>query len=187
MSVLNEALGFLGLAGGSNARNGRYEPGMAKPRKEQRDLAEAMRQLPGRYADRLSARTLQRIIGAAAAGQWENAVNELIAACPRRGGHRRRTRRPARPTGRPDHASSTCRQRGRSALIRQSLPTEPSDHQRPSASGISGALAAEGAQERRSSKLADVTYQRGFRGKREGVGQIPGREGVTIWLPAPRA
>jgi hypothetical protein len=58
MSVLNEALGVLGPAGDSN---GRYEPGMAKPRKEQRDLAEAMRQLPGRYADRLSARTVQRI------------------------------------------------------------------------------------------------------------------------------
>jgi hypothetical protein len=80
MSVLNEALGFLGLAGGSNARNGRYEPSMAKPRKEQRDLAEAMRRLPGRYADRLSARTVQRITGAAAAGQWEKAVDELITA-----------------------------------------------------------------------------------------------------------
>jgi hypothetical protein len=80
MSVLNEALEFLGLAGDSNARNGRYEPSMAKPRKEQRDLAEAMRRLPGRYADRLSARTLQRITAAAAAGQWEKAVNELITA-----------------------------------------------------------------------------------------------------------
>jgi hypothetical protein len=77
MSVLNEALGVLGPAGDSN---GRYEPGMAKPRKEQRDLAEAMRRLPGHYADRLSARTLQRITDAAAAGQWENAVNELITA-----------------------------------------------------------------------------------------------------------
>jgi hypothetical protein len=77
MSVLNEALGVLGPAGDSN---GRYEPGMAKPRKEQRDLAEAMRQLPGHYADRLLARTLQRIIGTAAARQWEKTVDELITA-----------------------------------------------------------------------------------------------------------
>jgi hypothetical protein len=51
---------------------------MAQSRKEQRELAEAMRRLPGRYADRLSARTREKIAGAAAAGQWERAIDQLI-------------------------------------------------------------------------------------------------------------
>jgi hypothetical protein len=69
MSVLSEALEFLGLAEGSKVRNVRYESGMAKPRKEQRELAEAMRR-PARYADGPPARTLEKIKSAAASGQW---------------------------------------------------------------------------------------------------------------------
>jgi hypothetical protein len=79
MSVFTEALELLGLAGGST-RYRRQESGMATTRQEQRELAETMRALPGRFADRLSARTLQQVTGAAAAGQWEEAVEELIIA-----------------------------------------------------------------------------------------------------------
>jgi hypothetical protein len=80
MSVLSEALEFLGLTGGSEASAGRYELRVARTRKEQRELAEAMRRLPGRFADRLPARTVEQIRGAAAAGRWEQAVDELITA-----------------------------------------------------------------------------------------------------------
>jgi hypothetical protein len=78
--VLNEALEFFGLTTGSNARSSRYESGMAQSRIEQRELAEAMRRLPGRYADRLSARTREKITGAAAGGQWEKAIDDLMTA-----------------------------------------------------------------------------------------------------------
>jgi hypothetical protein len=53
---------------------------MPPTRKEQRDLAEAMRGLPGRYVDRISARTVDKITRYAAAGQWERAVHDLITA-----------------------------------------------------------------------------------------------------------
>jgi hypothetical protein len=43
-----------------------------------RELAQAMRHLPGRYTDRLGPRTLQRVTSAAAAGQFEKAVEQLI-------------------------------------------------------------------------------------------------------------
>jgi hypothetical protein len=39
-----------------------------------------MRTLPGRFADQLSARALDRTTAAAAAGRWEEAAEELIAA-----------------------------------------------------------------------------------------------------------
>jgi hypothetical protein len=42
--------------------------------------AEVVRQMPGRYAGRLSARALEEITGAAAAGQWEKAIDQLIMA-----------------------------------------------------------------------------------------------------------
>ena len=80
MNVLNEALELLGLAGGSNERPERNELAMARTRNEQRELAERMRRLPGRFADRLSARTLKQVTDAAAAGRWEQAVDELITA-----------------------------------------------------------------------------------------------------------
>jgi thioredoxin-like negative regulator of GroEL len=86
MSVLSEALEFLGLAGGSDASAGRYELRMARTRNEQRELAEAMRRLPGRFATRLSAQTMEQVRGAAAAGRWEQAVDELIIALQARAG-----------------------------------------------------------------------------------------------------
>jgi hypothetical protein len=79
MSVLNEALQFLGLAGGA-ARYWGPAPCASRPRQEQRELAATMRALPGRFADRLSASALERITGTAAAGRWEEAVDELITA-----------------------------------------------------------------------------------------------------------
>jgi hypothetical protein len=80
MSVLSEALEYLGLAAGTEVPGGRYEVRIARTRKEQRELAEAMRRLPGRFADRLSPRTVEQVRGAAAAGRWEQAVDELIIA-----------------------------------------------------------------------------------------------------------
>lgn len=78
--MLSEALEFLGLAGGSEAPADRYELRVARTRKEQRELADAMRRLPDRFADRLSARTVEQVRAAAAAGRWEHAVDELITA-----------------------------------------------------------------------------------------------------------
>jgi hypothetical protein len=79
MSVLSEALAFLGIVGDSD-RYARRDSGMCRTREEQRELAAAMRALPGRFVGRLSARALERITGAAAAGRWEEAVEELITA-----------------------------------------------------------------------------------------------------------
>jgi hypothetical protein len=80
MSVFSEALELLGLAGGSARYRRGQESAMARTRQEQRELAETMRALPGRFADRLSVRTLQQVTVAAAAGRWEEAVEELIIA-----------------------------------------------------------------------------------------------------------
>lgn len=52
---------------------------LAEP-EEIRALAQVMRRLPGRYADRLPPRILRRVGGAAAAGQWEHAVDRLLTA-----------------------------------------------------------------------------------------------------------
>jgi len=43
-----------------------------------RELAQTMRHLPGRYTGRLGPRTLRRVTNAAAAGQFERAVEQLI-------------------------------------------------------------------------------------------------------------
>jgi hypothetical protein len=85
MSVLNEALEFLGLAAGSKTHNDSYELVMPRTRKEQRELADAMRELPDRFAGRVPAHVLEQIRVAAAAGQWERAVDELISALHARG------------------------------------------------------------------------------------------------------
>ena len=77
MAVLTEAL--VHLVGGWKA--GRCESGDWNwTPMEHRGLADAMRRLPGRYADRLHPRTLERITGAVAAGRWERAVDQLITA-----------------------------------------------------------------------------------------------------------
>jgi hypothetical protein len=42
-----------------------------------------MRGLPGRYTDRVPTNTLRQITGSAAAGQWEQAVDQLISVLDR--------------------------------------------------------------------------------------------------------
>jgi hypothetical protein len=79
MSVLNEALEFLGLTGDSAPRD-RYELRIPSTRKEQRELAATMRRLPGCFAGRLSARTVEQVQAWAATGRWEQAIDELITA-----------------------------------------------------------------------------------------------------------
>src|SRR3954471_13905177 len=79
MAVWSEALWLVRLAGGRVTRRRRYRPASATPQ-ERRRLATAMRVLPSQYADRLAPRPVQRITAAAAAGQWEDAVEALINA-----------------------------------------------------------------------------------------------------------
>lgn len=81
MVVFSDVLWIMRLAGGRvvRRRRRRLQPA-AVTRAETRKLAEVMRALPGRYADRLPARTLDRVAEAAAAGEWERAVEQAIAA-----------------------------------------------------------------------------------------------------------
>ncbi|GAB2807364.1 hypothetical protein GCM10027176_10560 [Actinoallomurus bryophytorum] len=79
MSVLDEALEFLGLSARSNTHDP-YELAMPGTRTEQRELAEAMRRLPGRFAGRVSAQVREQVNAAAAAGRWEQAVDRLVTA-----------------------------------------------------------------------------------------------------------
>jgi hypothetical protein len=51
-----------------------------KVKLEQREVARAVRCLPGRFTDRLPERTLQRISIAASGGQWERVMADLIAS-----------------------------------------------------------------------------------------------------------
>ena len=82
--MLNEALAFLGLTGGSG-HGGRPAAERDGTREEQRRLAATVRALPGRFADRLSGPSLERITGAAASGQWEDAVDDLLTTLCVRG------------------------------------------------------------------------------------------------------
>jgi hypothetical protein len=61
-------------------RRCRPESGIAVSRQAQRDLAARMRTVPGRFTGRLSAAALERVRSAAAAGRWEEAIEELITA-----------------------------------------------------------------------------------------------------------
>jgi hypothetical protein len=79
MAVWSEAVRLVRLAGGQLIRRRRYRVASVTPQ-ESRELAEVMRALPGRYADRLAPRTVQRITTAAAAGEWEYAIKALIRA-----------------------------------------------------------------------------------------------------------
>lgn len=81
MRLLLDVLWVLRAAVGWQARySGPGSAGVTGPGMGRRELVQAMRHLPGRYADRLGARTLDRIAGASASGQWERAVKVLIAA-----------------------------------------------------------------------------------------------------------
>jgi hypothetical protein len=51
--------------------------------RQRRELAGVMRGLPGRYTDRVPTSTLRQITGSAAAGQWEQAVDQLITVLDR--------------------------------------------------------------------------------------------------------
>ncbi|MEV0406516.1 hypothetical protein [Actinoallomurus sp. NPDC050550] len=75
--VLREVLGLLRLAAGRVSRPRRLET-VAMTRAESRELAEVMRALPDRYADRLPERTLRHVTDDAAAGKWEHAVEQTI-------------------------------------------------------------------------------------------------------------
>lgn len=81
--MLSEALAYLGIATGPHHYD--RQSCSAMTRQAQRELAAKMRVLPGRFADRLPARALERIIGAAAAGRWEEAVDDLITVLHTRG------------------------------------------------------------------------------------------------------
>lgn len=48
------------------------------PGMDHRELAQMLRRVPGRYYGRLPERALAKVTDAAAAGQWEKAVEELI-------------------------------------------------------------------------------------------------------------
>jgi hypothetical protein len=81
MAVGGETLWLVRMLGGRAMRRRRYEINRVRlTRTESQKLAEAMRRLPGQYADRVAPRTLRRISGAAAAGQWEWAVDRLMIA-----------------------------------------------------------------------------------------------------------
>lgn len=77
--MLHEALEFLGIAAGPH-QHPRPDAGVAMTRQEQRELAVRMRVLPVRFAGRLSASARERVRSAAAAGRWEEAIDELLTA-----------------------------------------------------------------------------------------------------------
>lgn len=82
MAVLTEALWVVRLLGGRGTpRRRRYAIRRETPtRQESRELAAAMRRLPARYADRIGLRLQQKVTEAAASGEWERAIDQLIAA-----------------------------------------------------------------------------------------------------------
>lgn len=82
MAVLAEVLWVARLLGGlTTRRRRRYAIRHESPtRQESRELAALMRRLPVRFADRIGPRLQQKITEAAAAGEWERAVEQLIVA-----------------------------------------------------------------------------------------------------------
>lgn len=91
MGVTDQMLRLLGLTGPPHpiplpgppptAVQGRAGQG----RDGQRELADAMRRLPECFRDRLPASMVQRVVGAAASGRWETAVDQLVMALYMRG------------------------------------------------------------------------------------------------------
>lgn len=79
--LLSDLLWVLQVTIGPRTRRlPRTKAAVADPVIGHRELAELMRQLPRRYAQRLPARTLDRVRAAAAAGRWENAAEILVVA-----------------------------------------------------------------------------------------------------------
>ncbi|MFL6051883.1 MAG: hypothetical protein ACJ72W_03040 [Actinoallomurus sp.] len=74
---MREVVWLVRTLGGGVLRRRRSQPA-AVPRAKSREMAEVMRTLPDRYAYRLPDRTLQHVTQAAAAGEWERAVDTTI-------------------------------------------------------------------------------------------------------------
>lgn len=79
MAVLAEALWLVRVLGGRVAGRRRYviSHRPASPQ-ESRELAVVMRRLPATYADRIGPRLRQKVTDAAASGEWERAVDQLV-------------------------------------------------------------------------------------------------------------
>jgi hypothetical protein len=84
LAVWTTALWVVRRTGDRMTRRWRYqiESTPTTPR-QRRELAGMMRGLPGRYTDRVPTNTLRQITGSAAAGQWEQAVDQLISVLDR--------------------------------------------------------------------------------------------------------
>ncbi|CNF62313.1 Uncharacterised protein [Mycobacterium tuberculosis] len=83
MAVMEQILRLVGLTDPPQPAGvliSGWPPAATMPREQQRKLADTMRHLPGRFQDRLPPAVLQRITGAAAAGQWEKAIDHLVMA-----------------------------------------------------------------------------------------------------------
>lgn len=77
--LLLDVLWLLREATGAQTRY-RHSGSTSMSRADHRELAQIMRHLPSQYADRLPHRAHRQIQAAAAAGQWEKAVETLIRA-----------------------------------------------------------------------------------------------------------
>ncbi|MEV5754495.1 hypothetical protein AB0L00_42375 [Actinoallomurus sp. NPDC052308] len=84
MAVWTTALWVVRRTGDRMIQRWRYqiESTPTTPR-QRRELAGAMRGLPGRYTDRIPTSTLRQITGSAATGRWEQAVDQLITVLDR--------------------------------------------------------------------------------------------------------
>jgi hypothetical protein len=80
MSVVSEALEFLGLSTRARPDGLREEFTLPRTRTEQRALAATMRRLPARFVGRLPARTLEGVQRIASRGRWEQALDKLLSA-----------------------------------------------------------------------------------------------------------
>jgi hypothetical protein len=84
MALWRTAFWFVRLVGDRMTGRLRYQVHGAPATPEQRrELAALMRNLSGRYCDRLPAGTLRQVASSASAGQWEQAVDRLITVLGR--------------------------------------------------------------------------------------------------------
>lgn len=75
MGATDQMMRLLGLTGPPPPEPASGAPPAAA---QHRELADAMRSLPGRFQDRLPASTLRRVTDSAARGRWEKAMGELL-------------------------------------------------------------------------------------------------------------
>jgi hypothetical protein len=84
MAVLGTGLWFVRLVGDRMTRRFRYQvQSVPTTPEEGRELAALMRDLSSRYSDRLPADTLRQVRSSASAGQWEQALDQLITVLGR--------------------------------------------------------------------------------------------------------